>query len=231
MSDPPATIVLVHGAWHGSWTWERVVPLLEGRGLAVRTVDLPSIGAAPDSGACLEGDAAAVRAVLDEVDGPVLLCGHSYGGMVISQAAAGHPAVARLVYLCAFMPEAGESLNGITGGPPPWIVALDDGRMLSDLTKAPDTFYADCDSETCERAVARLRPMPVAPFEDPVHSPAWKELPSTYVVCTQDQAIPPELQQEVFAPRADEVLVLKKSHSPFFSAPTVVAELLAERVV
>ena len=81
-----ATIVLVHGAWHGSWCWQRVAPLLEKRGLAVRTVDLPSVGARPGAGTDLSADAAALEAVIESVAGPVILCGHSYGGMVISRA-------------------------------------------------------------------------------------------------------------------------------------------------
>ena len=82
-----STVVLVHGAWHGPWCWERVVPLLEHAGLSVKTVDLPSVDADPDPAADLARDAAAVRAVLDETDGSILLVGHSYGGMVITEAA------------------------------------------------------------------------------------------------------------------------------------------------
>jgi pimeloyl-ACP methyl ester carboxylesterase len=139
MGTEHSTVVLVHGAWRGSWISERVVPLLEVRGFSVRTVDLPSVGAAPSVAADLAGDAAAVAAVLDQVDGPVLLCGQSYGGMVISVTAAGRAGVARLVYLCAFMPEAGESLVQLTGGKPaPWIQFLDGGLTLPDPVQSAD---------------------------------------------------------------------------------------------
>jgi pimeloyl-ACP methyl ester carboxylesterase len=230
MSTQRATIVLVHGAWHGSWCWEELLPLLEERALTVRTVDLPSVGADPESGADLSGDAAAVRALLDQIDGPILLLGHSYGGMVITQAAAGHAGVQRLVYLCAFMPDEGESLLELTGGEPaPWIRLLDDGLTLPDLEQAPAVFYGDCDPATASRATAAIRPMSAAPFVEPVSEPAWRSIPATYVVCAQDGALPPELQRDVFAPRAAEVVELDRSHSPFLSAPEELAELLEER--
>jgi pimeloyl-ACP methyl ester carboxylesterase len=229
MSEGRGTVVLVHGAWHGGWCWDRVVPLLEERGLEVRTVDLPSVGA--EGGANLSGDAAAVRAVLDEAGGPVLLCGHSYGGMVVTQAAAGHPNVGRLVYLCAFMPDEGESLVRLTGGEPaPWIQIREDGTTLPDLEQAPEVFYGDCDRETQEQVTLRLRPMSAAAFLEPVRSAAWREVPATYVVCMRDAALPVELQREVFAPRAHEAVELDASHSPFLSNPQAVADLLASRL-
>ena len=232
MSKQPSTVVLVHGAWHGSWVWERVVPLLEARGVSVRTVDLPSVGAAPGVAADLAGDAAVVTALLDSIDGPKLLCGHSYGGMVISVAAAGRSDVLRLVYLCAFMPDAAESLVQLTGSKPaPWIQLLDGGFTLPDPAQAADVFYADCDEETAREAVARIRPMAGAGFGQPVAAPAWHGIPSTYVVCTEDRAIPPELQRDVFGPRADEVIELEASHSPFSSQPAAVADLLADRAI
>jgi pimeloyl-ACP methyl ester carboxylesterase len=229
MSGQRSTVVLVHGGWHGSWCWTQVVPPLERRGLSVRTIDLPSIDADPDDRSALSGDAAAVAALLDELHEPALLCGHSYGGMVITQAAAGRKDVARLVYLCAFMPDAGESLLSIIGERAPWIVAHEDGRWLPDLEQATATFYGDCDTETQRASVARLRPMPTAVVEEPVSAAPWREIPSTYVVCTKDMAIPVEWQRELFAPRAADVIELEASHSPFFSHPSAVADLLAER--
>lgn len=229
MSDP-ATVLLVHGAWHGPWCWERVVPELERAGVPVRTVDLPSVGAAPESGADLSGDAATVRAALDEIEGPAVVCGHSYGGMAITQGAAGHPGVARLVYLCAFMPEPGESLVSLTGGrPAPWIQLLDDGMTLPDASRAREVFYGDCDGETAAAALARLRPMSGAAFGEPAAAAAWHDVPSTYVVCAQDGALPPSLQRERFAPQATETLVWESSHSPFLSRPAELGGLLAER--
>jgi pimeloyl-ACP methyl ester carboxylesterase len=175
MSVQRSTVVLVHGGWRGSWCWAEVVPLLHRQGLCVRTIDLPSIDADPDDGSALSGDAAAVTALLDDTQEPALLCGHSYDRMVITHAAAGRDDVARLVYLCAFMPDAGESLLSIIEGRAPWIVEIEDGRWLPDLEQAAATSYADCDAETQRASTARLRPMPTAPIGEPVTSAAWRE--------------------------------------------------------
>jgi pimeloyl-ACP methyl ester carboxylesterase len=227
----PSTIVLVHGAWHGAWSWERVVPLLEQSGLDVRTVELPSVGLDVDTSRDLSGDAAAVSQVLDDVRGPNLLCGHSYGGLVITMAAAGRADVTRLVYLCAAMPDAGESGAAVferAGISPGWIV-MEDGRMMVDPAQARAVFYGDCDAETQRAAVERLRPMSPAAHLEPVPVAAWRTIPSTYVVCTMDEAIPTAAQRAAFAPQAGEVLELESSHSPFLSQPRALAELLAER--
>jgi pimeloyl-ACP methyl ester carboxylesterase len=227
----PATIVLVHGAWGGSWVWERVVPLLEDRGIRTIVVELPSVDAEPDADCSLADDAAAVTQVLDAAGGPFIVCGHSYGGMVITHACAGRSDVSRLVYLCAFMPDAGDSLFAITGGPSPWIQVLDDGRTLPDLERAAHVGYLDCDDETRDRAVARLRPQAPAPFHDTVPAAAWREIPATYVVCTDDQSLSVDLQRDVFAPRAGDVVEIASGHAVFFSQPQRVAELLAQRAL
>jgi pimeloyl-ACP methyl ester carboxylesterase len=222
------TIVLVHGAWHGSWCWQRVTPLLEKRGLAVRTIDLPSVGARPKADTDLSADAAAVEALIEGIEGPVLLCGHSYGGMVISHAAAKR--VTRLVYLCAFMPVEGESLVSIGGGRhAPWIQLLDGGLTLPDPARAEAVFYSDCDAKTVRWATREIRPQSGAPFDEPVPRPAWRNTPSTYVVCANDMALPPNVQRNVFAPRATETIELQASHSPFLSQPAALADLLAAR--
>jgi pimeloyl-ACP methyl ester carboxylesterase len=227
-STPKTTIVLVHGAWHGSWCWQRVVPLLEKRGLAVRTMDLPSVGARPGADTDLSADAATVEAVLERVPGPVVLCGHSYGGMVISRVASQN--VARLVYLCAFMPLEGESLVSIGGGRnAPWIQELDGGLMLPDPSQSEALFYSDCDAETRRWAKSQLRSQSLATVHEPVLHPAWRTIASTYVVCADDRALPPDLQRNVFAPRATETVELQASHSPFLSQPDRVADVLAAR--
>src|SRR5437588_12900158 len=102
------TIVLVHGAWHGAWCWDRVVERLEARGREVVAIDLPGHGDDPGPLTDLHGDADRVRSVLDRLDGDVLLVGHSYGGAVVTEAGT-HPAVRRLVYVAAFCLDDGES--------------------------------------------------------------------------------------------------------------------------
>src|SRR5438046_830753 len=102
-----ATVVLVHGAWSGGWTWDLVKDGLEAKGISVGAPDLP-IGAERNVANGFREDGAAVRKVIDGVGGPVVLVGNSYGGVVISEAASGHPSVKRLVYLAAFIPQAGD---------------------------------------------------------------------------------------------------------------------------
>jgi pimeloyl-ACP methyl ester carboxylesterase len=226
-----ATVVLVHGAFHGGWCWERVVPLLEERGLSVSTVELPTTGAPPGETPGLDDDVAAVGATLDDVAGPKLLVGHSYGGIPVTVAAAGRDDVTRLVYLAAAVPDAGESgaaLFEAAGIEAAWLVVEGD-RMWADPATAAEVFFADCDRETQREAVARLRPMSTAPHGFPAPAAAWHEIPSTYVVCSQDRALSPDAQRNFLAPRTGETVELPTSHSPFYSQPAALAELLAER--
>jgi len=241
-------IVLVHGAWHGSWCWERVAGLLAARGLRVHTLDLPSTGG-PGGGGCgsaaapgapgrtdpgtavvagLAQDAAALRRALADA-GPVLLCGHSYGGMVIS-AAGQLPQVRHLVYLCAFMPEPGESVASALACDRRagyWMRTQGDWTM-PDPARAAAVLYGDCDAALQEWACARLRPQASRTFGESLEDPAWRHLPSTYVVCGQDRVIRPAIQRERLAPRAGSVVELDSGHAPFLSRPAEVAALLAE---
>jgi pimeloyl-ACP methyl ester carboxylesterase len=229
----PNAVVLVHGAQHGSWCWERVVPLLEERGLDVATLDLPTTGPPGDERPGLADDVAAVRVVLDDTPGQKLLVGHSYGGTVVTAAAAGRADVARLIYLCAAMLDVGESGASVfasAGIDASWLV-LRDGLMWPNLDVSGELFLGDCDPATQRAAVERLRPMSLVPHGEPVPEAAWHSIPSTYVVCTLDKAIPVQVQRTVFAPRAQEVLELEASHSPFYSQPRAVAELLAARAL
>jgi pimeloyl-ACP methyl ester carboxylesterase len=226
MNAPKSTIVLVHGSWHGSWCWQWVTPLLEERGLAVRAVDLPSVGAPPGAGTDLSADAAVVEAVIESVRGPVVLCGHSYGGMVISRVAA--KGVARLVYVCAFLPLEGQSLlTAGSGRPASWIQMLEGGLMQPDPARADMVFYSECDPDVREWAKSRLRTQSAAIMMEPVAHPAWRQVPSTYVICAKDMALPADVQRNVFAPRATNVVELQADHSPFLSQPKALADVLA----
>jgi pimeloyl-ACP methyl ester carboxylesterase len=225
----PSTVVLVHGAWGGSWCWERVMPLLEARGVTAVAVELPSVDADAADPPGLADDVTAVVRALDTGRGSFVVCGHSYGGFPVTVAAAGRSDVRHLVYVCAFMPDVGESLFTLTSGPAPWIQLLEDGRTLPDLERVAAVGYADCDEQTRAAAVARLRPHVRAPFVEPVGGAAWREIPSTYIVCTEDRSLPVELQRDLFAPRAGFVVELASSHWPFLSQPERIADLLADR--
>jgi pimeloyl-ACP methyl ester carboxylesterase len=219
------TVVLVHGAFHGSWCWDPVRALLDERGIASVAPELPLRGT--------DVDAATVRDTLDTLEGPVVLCGHSYGGMVISRAASGRDDVDRLVYLCALQLAGDDEMT--TNMRPTLLmqhlVHGDDGSLSVDAEHAAACFYHDVDVDAADAAVAQLRPMPLGvgvdaePGEE-IGPPAWTHTHSTYVVCTDDRAIHPDTQREM-ARHAADVVEWDTSHSPMLSQPELVADLLA----
>ena len=229
-ADAPSPVLLVHGAWHGPWCWERVEAALRLRGIETHTVDLPSCRPQPDGRTTFADDAATVRTVLDQLATPAVVVGHSYGGMVITEGAARHPNVRHLVYLAAFMPDVGEqTLSLLTGAPEPnpaLFAALRngaDGWSTVDPAVVHELFYGDCDPEDAALAAAQLRPMRGG--NDTIGSVAWKTAPAMYVVATQDRIILPSLQRAM-AKRATAVLEWETSHSPFWSRPELLADLL-----
>ena len=215
------TLVLVHGAWHGSWCWE---PLVDALGdVPVQAVDLPSVGNDPAALGDLYADAAALRSALSSIDGPTVVLGHSYGGAVITEAVTADSGVSHLIYLCAFVLDEGESLLGAVGGtPPPWWDVRGD-RVL--VQTPADVFYNDVSPELTEKSVARVSAHALAAFEQPLTNAGWKAVPSTYVISEQDQAIP-LFAQEAMAQRTGEVLRMDTGHSPFLSQPEALAGLL-----
>ena len=219
-----SSVLLVHGAWHGAWCWEPVMEHLTD----ARAIDLPSDHRA---GAGFDDDVAAVRSALDEMQAPVTLVGHSYGGAVISEAG-NHPSVGRLVFLAAFALDAGETLmanasaqDPVASAAPPTALnaamRIEGDQVLVDPEGARLAFYADCETQP----VDRLRPHAMGAFTVPVTSPAWKRSPSTYVLCTQDQAIHPDVQR-FLARRCTTTVELDASHSPMLSMPARVAEVV-----
>jgi pimeloyl-ACP methyl ester carboxylesterase len=220
MADRP-TFVLVHGAWHGAWCWDEVAARLRADGAPVVAVDLPSVA----SGGDMYDDARFVRDAIAAVGGETVVVGHSYGGVVITEAAAGAEGVRHLVYLTAFMLDEGESLATITGSTPPdWQIADPDGGTLS-VAGAQEVFYNTCPPEVADAAAARLRPHTIAAFVQPVTSVAWRDVPATYVICDRDNAIPVPAQ-EAMAARAGTTQRLDSDHSPFLTDPGALADLL-----
>jgi pimeloyl-ACP methyl ester carboxylesterase len=225
--EPPPVVILVHGAWHGPWAWAEVQALLDGEGIRSLAVDLPSSGSDTASLGDLHDDARAVRAAVDEAAAPVLVVAHSYGGLPASEGLAESANLAHLIYLAAFMLEPGESLLGLRGGvEPEWWLTSEDGR-----TVLPDdplhTFYADCDPEVAARAAAALVPQRKDSFRQELSAAAWQRVPSTYVVCGRDNAVPPAAQERMSA-RAGTVSHIDSSHSPFLSRPAEVTAIIRE---
>jgi pimeloyl-ACP methyl ester carboxylesterase len=230
-----AAVVLVHGAAAGSWTWHLIVEGLRERGIDAHAPDLPSCSA-PDASIDLHDDARFVRATLDKIDKPIVLVGNSYGGAVITEAAVDHARVKHLVYVAALMPRANEPIAGIIGslhsGLTDAVQLLDDARIVfdPDVDLKASFQHAPADEQAFIKPNLG-RPMSMG-LDSAVGSTrvAWKTIPSTYVVCTDDLALPPEAQREWAKERATDVLEWATDHSPQHSRPDLVVELL-ERLV
>ncbi|MEV0701975.1 alpha/beta hydrolase [Saccharopolyspora sp. NPDC050389] len=178
----PRHLVLVHGAWHGPWCWERLVPELERRGWATSAVDLPSTWGNPDTG--MRDDAQAVREHVESIDGPVTVLAHSYGGVPVSEVADTLPNVRQLVYLAAHMLEADEAVTSPLGGP--WFPL--EAETAPHLPPH-DAFYHDVPAEWAAEAVARLRPQSARVFLDEQTRASWRTIPSALIVCDDDRSI------------------------------------------
>ena len=229
-------ILFVHGAlvFDGAWWWHRMVEPLTALGLETLAVELPSCVDSPgDAGEApgdMYADADAVIAAIDEEDEPVVLVGHSYGGMVITDAAAGRANVEHLVYMTSVMPELGETMTSFSRSrePGPWMDPCpEDGTMGLKTEFLPKAFMQDCDEAAVAEALERVTRQPLVAFGQTPRAVAWREKSSTYVVCAEDRATPPEAQRE-FARRADSVVELPTGHHPMLSRPEMLARVLAE---
>jgi pimeloyl-ACP methyl ester carboxylesterase len=231
-------VVLVHGAWHGAWCWERVVPLLAATGVEATAIDLPGHGGDPGPLGDLHADAARVRRELDRFEGDVVLVAHSYGGAVITEAG-DHPAVGHLVYVAAFALDQGEScVSSAIGeadaldheGRPDLAAGFVDGpgqTITLERSVAAACLYNDCDEATVAWALDRLGPQPQITLAQAPEAVAWRSKPSTYAVCADDMAVHPGLQR-ILARRCGSVTEWPTGHSPFLSRPELVADLVAE---
>ena len=225
------TLIFVHGACvhDAPWWWSRMIEPLAAHGIASLAVPLPSCGETADGLGDLYADVEAVLRTIADADAPVVLCGHSYGGMVITEAGADER-VSQLLYVTSMMPEAGQSLADLgSSQPAPWMDPGDDGTVGVHADLVRELFLQDCDDATVEQALARLTRQSAMPFTQPPRHVAWQEKPSTYVVCTDDLAIPAELQRQ----RADagaRLIDFPSGHHPFLSQPEAFAESIAAEI-
>ena len=226
-----ADVLLIHGASHGAWCWRDVVPRLEELGHSAQAIDLPSHGddRTPVNEVTL--DLYADR-ILQALDIPRVVVGHSMGGYPISLVAERHPElVQRLIYLCAYIPKSGHTLSEmrklVERQPlaPAFVRAPDRKSFSFDPTLGEKCFYADCSDDQIAFALERLTPQAIAPNETVVDlTSRYASVPRNYIRCTQDGAIPYELQVESTKDwPATEVVDMETSHSPFFSAPAELA--------
>ena len=198
-------------------------------GIGTAVVPLPSCGEAGERLGDLYDDVDACREAIAEADGPVILCGHSYGGMIITEAGADDQ-VAQLVYLTSVMPDTGQSQAELIGSEPaPWLAPSDDGTVGVDPDMVREFFLQDCDEVTTKQALSRLTRQSLAPFTQPPRQIAWKLKPTTYFVCTEDLATPAEVQRRRVRPGA-AVVEFDAGHHPFLSQPDAFAETIAAEI-
>ncbi len=232
-----STYVLIHGAWFGSWCWERVVPLLEREGHTVLTPDLPGYGgdATPLADVTLQSYAERVCQVLDAQAAPVILVGHSRGGIAITQAAEYRPdKIATLVYLSAFLPRNGESMSQLAQQdtaaltPPHLAFARDHGSVAFEggAAAVKEVLCQDCADDEVARAAARLIPDALAPWGTPLQTTEERfgRIPRAYIQTLQDRGITPALQRQMYtAVPCQAVVTLDTGHASFYAAPADLA--------
>lgn len=211
-------IALVHGAWADGTGWQRIHDILHARGYNVNIVQNPLTS--------LADDVAAVDRVLARQDGPTLLVGHSYGGVVITEA--GDAAnVAGLVYVAAFVPDSGESVATlIEGGAPAPLQPSEDGFLFFDPTIFPQAFAQDLPASQGTFLAAAQVPPAGAAFGTPVSQAAWKTRRSWYVLATEDHIIPPAAQRQMAARAKAAITEVRGSHAIYISRPEAVADAI-----
>jgi len=217
-------IVLVHGGFVDGSGWDGVYKLLKDEGFNVSIVQNPTIS--------LADDVAVTKRVLKTQDGPAILVGHSYGGVVITEAG-NDPKVAGLVYIAAFAPDKGESVAALIKDPPPGapvppILSPQDGYLFLDRTKFAASFAADVEAEKAAFMADSQVPWGVEALSGAISEPAWKAKPSWYLVATDDKMIPPDAQRFMSKRAGSKVVEAKGSHAIYVSQPRAVVDLIKQ---
>jgi pimeloyl-ACP methyl ester carboxylesterase len=220
-------VVLVHGAWADGSSWSKVIPLLQSKGFNVTAAQLPLTS--------LEDDIAVTRRLLAMQTGPTILVGHSYGGAVISGAANDASNVKALVYIAAFALDEGESIEALSkqGTPPPGAAQIrpdNYGYLWIDPKGYPQVFVGDTGHTEAAVMAATQGPWSVRCFTAKSGPPAWKHLPSWYLVSSKDQMIPPPAEELMAKRMGATVRTVAASHASMVSHPREVAEIIASAV-
>jgi pimeloyl-ACP methyl ester carboxylesterase len=217
-------VVLVHGGFVDGSGWEGVYRILNEDGYNVSVVQNPTIS--------LADDVAVTKRTLAAQDGPAILVGHSYGGVVITEAG-NDPKVAGLVYIAAFAPDKGESVGSLIQNPPPGapvppILAPKDGFLFLDKAKFAASFAADVTPELAEFMAVSQVPWGVEALGGAITEPAWKTKQSWYLVSSDDKMIPPDAQRAMSKRAGSKVVEAKGSHAIYVSQPKAVASLIEQ---
>jgi pimeloyl-ACP methyl ester carboxylesterase len=224
MSEPIKNVVLVHGGFVDGSGWQGVHDALTADGYRVAVVQNPTLS--------LEGDAAAARQVIDGLDGPVVLVGHSYGGAVITEAGQ-HDKVAALVYVAAFAPDKGESVNTLIAGfpadgPQPPILPPVDGFLFLDRDKFHASFAGDLPAAQAAFLADAQVPWGLNALGGTISEASWQTKPSWYLITTEDKMIPPSAQHSMAERIGATVTEVNASHAVYVSQPTAVAALIRD---
>jgi pimeloyl-ACP methyl ester carboxylesterase len=217
-------VVLVHGGFVDGAGWQGVHRILKNDGYNVSIVQNPTLS--------LADDVAATKLILAAQDRPAILVGHSYGGVVITEAG-NDPKVAGLVYVAAFAPDTGESVETLIKDPPPGapvppILPPQNGFLFLDKAKFAASFAADVDAERAGFMADSQVPWGVGALSGTISKPAWKSKPSWYLVATEDKMIPPPAQRLMSKRAGSTVVEEKGSHAIYVSQPKAVAALIAK---
>jgi pimeloyl-ACP methyl ester carboxylesterase len=220
------TVVLVHGGFVDGSGWQGVYQRLKQEGYAVRIVQNPTLS--------LADDVAVTRRVIAAQPGPVILVGHSYGGVVVTEAGT-DPKVAGLVYIAAFAPDTGESVAALIADPPPGapvppILPPQDGFLFLDTEQFAASFAADVDADTAAFMADSQVPWGLEALGGTVSAPAWNTKPSWYLVATDDRMIPPPAQRFMAARAGATITESAGSHAIYVSQPDTVAALIMAAV-
>lgn len=232
------TFILVHGSWHSAWNWHRVVPLLERAGHRALAIDLPGMGRdkTPIGEVKMADTVQRICALIDEQPGQVILVGHSKNGIMISQAAEYRPhRIEKLVYLAAYLVPNGRtqreySLMDTEGILKPFVVPEPESashRLRQEIYH--EGLYHDCDEQIVELAKLLLSSEPVESGITPLQlsEENYGRVPRVYIECTEDRAVTPFIQQKMYGEMpCEKVYKLQASHSPFFSCPEKLVEIL-----
>ena len=216
-------VVLVHGGFVDGSGWQGVYNLLRADGYNVRVVQNSTVS--------LENDVATTHDVLDTLDGPAILVGHSYGGAVITEAGR-HERVAALAYIAAFAPDQGESVGSLIADPPPGapvppILPPQNGFLFLDRENFPASFAGDVPLDQAQFMADSQVPWGLEALSGTISDPAWRSKPSWYLVTTEDRMIPPPAQRLMSERAGATVVEVPGSHSIYVSKPGAVAELIA----
>ena len=217
-------VLLVHGGFVDGSGWQGVYDLLKKDGFNVSIVQNPTMS--------LADDVAVTKRTLAAQDGPAILVGHSYGGVVITEAG-NDPKVTALVYIAAFAPDRGESVSTLIKNPPPGapvppIMPPQDGYLFLDRAKFRESFAADVAPDTAAFMADSQVPWGLEALNGAVTEPAWRGKPSWYLVSTEDKMIPPDAQRAMSKRAGSTVVEARGSHSIYVSQPQAVAALIAK---